>query len=750
MRRFPLDFIVRPPGFVWACVLVGTTGLAAQDSGPIVIEAEREAEALEASKTGASTVVDLDERRASAESVADVLERETSVRVRRYGGRGYLSTLSIRGSNPNQVNVFIDGIPVSNAVTGEVNLEDYNLDGMSRLEVYRSGDYGGSPIGGSLNLVTRKGGKVKEGVRVKALGGSHRTAGAGGDVFGGDRLRYNVSAKTEVSDQNYTFHNDNGTPILNDQDDFDDRRKNAQYRNYFGTFNLSGHIGNTEIFLLNDGAWRKHGVPGPVPTQTEKTERHVQRNTTGLGTDTKGLYFDWLRLKSRTYYTENRQQFFDPRQEFSFNQPNSRSRLIQKGFHLSPTLYLFDWFQTIRIYAAVDFERYREEDRDRFDDLIERLPPKSREQQTLRMEDEIAFLDERIIFTPSAEYKRYLDWFEEKRDLSDVGATVSRIRNFGQELESRAERAVYEPEQVAEEPPPRIFDTDFTETDFWNYRVGSRLVLWRQKRSKPKRGPESEPERTPDTPEGTTPNAARTASEPLSGQWFLRGSYGTGRRVPLFVELFGERGSIIGNPDLRPERAETYELGTGLALRWRDFKGELELGGFRRDVRDMILFVPNSQFTLRPENIDAAKIRGAELGGRITAFDRVKLHGNYTYQRAINDSDVESLRGNYLPLRPLHELHSGLSLFNDTWEGGFEAIYVGAVFRDRTNQLPGYVEPRWIYNFHLRWSVYGKEREDREWLIALEIKNIQNRRITDTVGYPLPGRQAYLSMSYRF
>ncbi len=164
----------------------------------------------------------------------------------------------------------------------------------------------------------------------------------------------------------------------------------------------------------------------------------------------------------------------------------------------------------------------------------------------------------------------------------------------------------------------------------------------------------------------------------------------------------------------------------------------------------MILFVPNSQFTLRPENVDAARIRGAELSGRVQAFDAVKVFGNYTYQRAINDSDVESLRGKYLPLRPLHEFSGGLALYNDHWESGIEGIYVGAVFRDRTNELPGWVAPRWLYNYYIRWSLYGSHDKDRELLVGLEIKNIQNRRVTDIVGYPLPGRAAYVTLSYKF
>ncbi len=500
-----------PRGLKPACVIFAwfvAGPVFAQSPSPIVVEAERVTPELERGKTGAATVVDLEEQRGTAAGLADVLERETSVRVRRYGGRGYQSTLSVRGSNPNQVNVYMDGIPLSDAVTGELNLEDYNLDGMDRLEIFRSGDFSGSPIGGSLNMITRRRGKQKEGARVKATAGSFKTFGAGGDVFGGDALQYNLSARGETSDQNFTFHNDNGTPILNDWDDFDDTRTNAQYKNYFSTLNLNGKIGRTELFFLNDGARRKHGVPGPVPTQTEKTERRLERNTSGIGTDSKGLLVDWLRLESRLYYTENRQRFLDPRQEFSFNQPNARRRLIQKGFHLSPTLYLLDYYQTLRIFTGVDYEQLRAEDRDRYDHLIERLPERTREQQTIRLEDEIAFFDERWIMTPSAEYKRYLDRSPEKKTPNDANVGAARLRNIDREARARLERNYEDPDHAE---PPRLFDPEHKDTKVWNYRFGSRVVLWREK--------------------GARERTGTAADESPRGEWFLRGSYGTGTRL---------------------------------------------------------------------------------------------------------------------------------------------------------------------------------------------------------------------------
>ena len=103
-------------------------------------------------------------------SLSEVLEKETGVRIKRYGGLGSYSTLSIRGSNANQVKIYIDGIPLNNSEGGEVNLSDLSFDNLERIEIHKSGMTPGlssSAIGGSINLITN-GKPLKRKTRVSA------------------------------------------------------------------------------------------------------------------------------------------------------------------------------------------------------------------------------------------------------------------------------------------------------------------------------------------------------------------------------------------------------------------------------------------------------------------------------------------------------------------------------------------------------------------------------------------------------
>ncbi len=676
---------------------------------------------------GSADSIPLDDYRGRYPQLDELLEKESGVRVQRYGGLGSYSTLSIRGSNANQVNVYLDGIPLNNAQGGEVNLSDLNIENVSRVDVYRSGapgEFSGSSIGGSVNLVPDRG-EGAEGTRLTFSGGSFGTYRLAAQTWGGalgepltedmllkddaseasldgverengdaeagegsgevdQPLRYSLGGGYQRSDQDYKFRNDNGTPVLNTFDDFDDTRKNAQFRDVFATGFGSYQWDNTEIKLLEDYRYRRHGVPGPGSNQSEKTEREYWRSTTGLGSDTKGLGFDALRLKSRAFYTESRENFFDPLQEFGAGQPNSSARYQNYGAHLIPELYLLEYHQIIRVFGALERETYQRENRNRFHDRVETEPKKFRSHSALTIQDELRFFDRRLVFLPSVQFERYADRFND-------------------------------PDQLRFSTNP--FGADRAVRRFTNYEAALKIVPLK-----------------------------------VNGfELFLTSTAATQNRVPTFFELFGEQGSVQGNPDLEPEDAESVDGGPGVRWARSEFRFEASAVYFQRWVRDMILFVPNSQFSLRPENVDSAEIDGLEFSAKLNLFDAIEGYNNYTYQRAVNTSDVEFLEGKYLPLRPLHENHAGLKFYNEHWEIGGEAIFVGAVFKDRTNEATNYEPSRWITNAFLSYSVYGRsKREETELLIGVEVKNITNERVADIVGYPLPGRSVYGTVTYRF
>lgn len=93
----------------------------------------------------------------------------------------------------------------------------------------------------------------------------------------------------------------------------------------------------------------------------------------------------------------------------------------------------------------------------------------------------------------------------------------------------------------------------------------------------------------------------------------LRAAGGTGFKAPSLFQRFGQIGSFFrGNPDLRPERSTSWEVGseTDLPLGGRRDFATLGATYFDTRLRDLINF--DAAFSSL-ENVDRARIRGAEL-----------------------------------------------------------------------------------------------------------------------------------------
>ena len=91
--------------------------------------------------------------------LADQLRAIPGLGVSRNGAVGGLTQVRIRGAEANQTLVLIDGIEVSNPVTGETDFGLWSGLDAGRIEVLRgeqSALYGSEAIGGVINVVTNK------------------------------------------------------------------------------------------------------------------------------------------------------------------------------------------------------------------------------------------------------------------------------------------------------------------------------------------------------------------------------------------------------------------------------------------------------------------------------------------------------------------------------------------------------------------------------------------------------------------
>jgi iron complex outermembrane receptor protein len=213
----------------------------------------------------------------------------------------------------------------------------------------------------------------------------------------------------------------------------------------------------------------------------------------------------------------------------------------------------------------------------------------------------------------------------------------------------------------------------------------------------------------------------------------LRANGGNYHRTPSLYELFGDRGFVIGNADLKPEKGENYDFGFILDLNQSiNRNGIFELSAFVSEVENLITFIQNSQRTAVAMNVSRAEINGVEAALQLQAGPRWLFSSNYTYQETEDDGDVPFWRGNQLPGR--HENQFNFTVKNTFGAGHawfFELARDNGNFLDAANLKP--VPARNIQNLGLTWNAqWGK--------ITFEVKNFGDEQVSDVVGFPLPGR----------
>lgn len=121
---------------------------------------------------------DLDRLSPSDPSITQALATLPGVTVSQSGGPGAAASVSIRGSAGNQVAVFIDGIRVGSATTGEAEWADLPTSAFDRVEVISgpaAASFGADAVGGVVQLFTRHASNQPNQTTVSFGGGSNQT-----------------------------------------------------------------------------------------------------------------------------------------------------------------------------------------------------------------------------------------------------------------------------------------------------------------------------------------------------------------------------------------------------------------------------------------------------------------------------------------------------------------------------------------------------------------------------------------------
>jgi len=242
-------------------------------------------------------------------SAAEVLAALPGVQYYRQGGVGSFQTVSIRGVSAKNIVVCIDGIPLNDASGGAVDLGTIDLNQVEKIEVYKDrvpAKFGGRGIGGAINFVT-KGSKPAEAVlksdekrsgRVLLGYGSHNTWEASMQMLSRltDSASVSASLSARHSDNDYEFESQNGTQY-NPDDDFTDKRRNAEFTEYSGLFKARLLHANGVFSILNlNFSLAEGGNPGSDDYQSSVAGYKGEFATAVYRAELPQLW-DWLWLE---------------------------------------------------------------------------------------------------------------------------------------------------------------------------------------------------------------------------------------------------------------------------------------------------------------------------------------------------------------------------------------------------------------------------------------------------------------------
>ncbi|MEC5398545.1 TonB-dependent receptor plug domain-containing protein [Uliginosibacterium sp. H1] len=193
----------------WAALAAEPVQLA-----PVVVTATRSEKTVEDTPIRTEVVSREEIERTNARTLRDALENVPGLQLREVHGKsGY--EISLQGLTSDQVLVLIDGLPVAASTGSTVDVGQYLLSEVERVEVVKgasSAQYGSAAMGGVVNIITRR---IRPGLAAAAtvdigsygdqnvsgrafdIGSKHAQASVEG---GNEQLRARLSADALQSD----------------------------------------------------------------------------------------------------------------------------------------------------------------------------------------------------------------------------------------------------------------------------------------------------------------------------------------------------------------------------------------------------------------------------------------------------------------------------------------------------------------------------------------------------------------------
>ena len=605
---------------------------------------------------GSISLISVEESSLKQADLGELLSQQPSTNIRRFGGLGAYSSISVRGASSEQTTIMINGIPLNPEGSSSVNLSELPLGAFSTIELYRSHTplhLQSSSIGGIVNLIPN----TDEQQRLSFGGGSFQSLT--GDIFASTSIKEHqlqVFGRHFQTEGAFQYFDDSATIYNTSDDAYKTRQNNSSQQQNIFIFDSWKNIS-----LLHNSHAQRGGLAGsiimPLETTSLQTSRHL---SSAQWTDLFPLFSHQIDLWQ---LLENYQ--LDDREAEIFGSKQWQKQQIQqlgiRGHH--------QFFASNHWIPSLGWTS-------RWED--------SKTQDLLR--NEITTQDYRLI------------------SQLQLGSQFLGLAN---RLEENSALQIYH------------FHTQDENTFILTPKTS---ILFRY-------------------------------SEHFLGWSSANRSF----RPPTMLELHGNQGSMVGNSDLQPETAVTFDSG----LLWERNKHlSVQYAYFYRWGRDNIILVQNAQNQSIPLNFAKTRVQGIEQVLNIRPSDWLEWTLGLTWTHSQNLSSISSLHKKQLPNVPIWNLENQVKLEQTYGSLKYNWSFIDQNYTDATNH---YLSPsRSIHNIELASNLNDTFPE-----FSLTIRNFTNtiteittidplqpslgtriQAISDFIGYPLSGRQIFFTATW--
>lgn len=667
----------------------------------MVVSATRSEKKLLDTAASVSVITDKDLNQMHINNLDEAFVKIPGVYVGRLSGIGSTTSQTVmRGVNAaNSVAVLVDGVQVNDSYNGSVTWSAIPVDMVKRVEVLRgpaSVLYGGNALAGVINIITKDVDKTS--VNLKLSYGSNNTQNHSLYVAGkaSDKLDFNVNYEKKKTDVYIT------DPVLS-----------------------SNAVIGAETTTTNTGA--KRWIIGNMG------KRQWDENTVGVGfkyhfDESKSLALDFTKNEYEYSYSAPTSYFGDDiikKAGTYFSTPGEKA---SNKYNMTYNDSENGW------KAVVGYsDQYKQHDTS-ISKATDSSKPNTRFSFDLQKNQTIS-ANNNAVFG--------LNYRKDKMD-----ATVYKLAD---KFNSDSKIAVDSMASGTNKSFSAYVMDEHKFSDRWTATAGLRYDKWSTD------GRILLPNKTEainydeSTYDNWSPSLSVMYKPEADSSVYL--SWGKAFEAPSLYRMYSSSYSSnvynIANPNLKPQKAETFELGYK-----KDLNNKSAIGVSVYDTKYKGLLYKNSLGVVDSmnatcyQNAGEAEAKGFELELNHNFDDKWSAFLNYTYQNPVIKKALKATeKDKYVTYIPKEVFRAGVTYSDDKWSGMLTGEYISKRFSktdnsDTVNGVYGSYDPYFIMNMDISYSF------NKNYTLTASVNNILDRDFFNY--YYQPGRTYSVELNYRF